>query len=69
MLLRKHSMETIRNKAMGQQGTKLPEGLRACGDLAVVADASELLLMVVPTPFVARTVEGIADRLRPTQVP
>lgn len=49
------------------QGFKLPEGLRATGDLNTVVAHGQLLLMVVPTPFVASTMSSIRDQLRPEQ--
>ena len=49
------------------QGFKLPEGLRATGDLNAVVAHGQLLLMVVPTPFVASTMSSIRDKLRPEQ--
>ena len=49
------------------QGIKLPETLRASGDLDAVVAHGQLLLMVVPTPFVASTMSAIRDKLRPEQ--
>ena len=49
------------------QGIKLPESLRASGDLDAVVAHGQLLLMVVPTPFVASTMSSIRDQLRPEQ--
>ena len=50
------------------QGYKAPDGLRASSDMAEVVKHAELLLMVIPTPFVAATIKGIRDQLRPDQV-
>lgn len=50
------------------QGYKAPDGLRASSDMAEVVRHAELLLMVIPTPFVAATIKGIRDQLRPDQV-
>lgn len=50
------------------QGHQAPEGLRASTDMAEVVKHAELLLMVIPTPFVAATITGIKDLLRPEQV-
>ena len=50
------------------QGYKAPEGLKASSDMAAVIQHAELLLMVIPTPFVASTIKGIRDQLRPEQV-
>lgn len=36
--------------------------------MAEVVKHAELLLMVIPTPFVAATIKGIKDLLRPEQV-
>ena len=49
------------------QGFKLPETLRATSDLDAVVAHGQLLLMVVPTPFVASTMSSIRDKLRPEQ--
>ena len=49
------------------QGHKAPDGLRASTDMAEVVKHAELLLMVIPTPFVAATITGIKDLLRPEQ--
>lgn len=38
------------------QGYTLPENLRASGDIRQVASFGEIILMVIPTPFVERTV-------------
>ena len=50
------------------QGYKAPDGLKASTDMAEVVKHAELLLMVIPTPFVAATIMGIKDILRPEQV-
>ena len=49
------------------QGHKAPDGLRASTDMAEVVKHAELLLMVIPTPFVAATITGIKHILRPEQ--
>lgn len=49
------------------EGHTLPPTLRATGDMAATLAHSELLLMVVPTPFVAATMRSIADQLDPTR--
>jgi glycerol-3-phosphate dehydrogenase (NAD(P)+) len=36
-------------------GYKCPESLRATGDMAAAIAGAEILLMVIPTPFVAAT--------------
>lgn len=41
-----------------RQGFKLPESLRASNDIKEVAAFGEIILMVIPTPFVERTVGG-----------
>lgn len=46
-------------------GHKLPESFTATTDLAAVVSSCEVVLMVVPTPFVARTLAPVADRFRP----
>ena len=50
------------------QGVRCPEGLTASGDMAQVVAASEIVLMVIPTPFVAATVAPLAQLLRPDQI-
>ncbi len=52
----------------GSQGYKVPEALRASNDIAAVVAHAEILLMVIPTPFVAATMSTIRDSLRPEQV-
>mmetsp|Transcript_5659 Transcript_5659/g.14445 ORF Transcript_5659/g.14445 Transcript_5659/m.14445 type:complete len:362 (-) Transcript_5659:150-1235(-) len=46
-------------------GVKCPEGLTASTDKHEVVKQSKLLLMVIPTPFVASTMKDLADVLRP----
>ncbi|PRW59103.1 glycerol-3-phosphate dehydrogenase [Chlorella sorokiniana] len=46
------------------KGYPLPENLRASGDIRQVASFGEILLMVIPTPFVERTVSQIVDAVR-----
>ena len=50
------------------QNVPCPEGLTASADMAEVVRASEVILMVIPTPFVAATVAPLADLLRPDQI-
>lgn len=50
------------------QGHKVPEGLRATTSMAEAVEQSEIILMVVPTQFVARTMTDLAKLLQPTQV-
>lgn len=50
------------------QGVQCPEGLTASTDVAHVVSQSEILLMVIPTPFVARTMEPLAHLLRPDHI-
>ena len=49
------------------QGFKLPAGLRASTNLLEVVAHADLLLLCVPTPYVAATLEKIRDHLRPQQ--
>ena len=44
------------------QGFPLPASLRASNDIKEVAGHGEILLMVIPTPFVERTVRRQAGR-------
>ena len=60
------SAHILEDKA--SQGHRAPDGLRASTDMAEVVKHAELLLMVIPTPFVAATIKGIKDLLRPEQV-
>lgn len=46
----------------------LPEGLRATTDLPEVVRHAEMVLLVVPTPFLERTVARVKDQLREEQV-
>ena len=50
------------------QGHKVPEGLRATGSMAEAVEHAEVILMVVPTQFVARTMTDLAKLLQPSQV-
>ncbi|KAK9909230.1 hypothetical protein WJX75_009218 [Coccomyxa subellipsoidea] len=50
------------------QGYKVPEALRASNDIKAVVAHAEILLMVIPTPFVAATMSTIRDSLRPEQI-
>eukprot|EP00891_Asterochloris_glomerata_P006959 jgi/Astpho2/6959/e_gw1.00107.109.1_t len=50
------------------KGYKCPEGMRATGDAAEVVQHAELLLMVIPTQFVAATLEPWKDKFRPGQI-
>lgn len=50
------------------QGVQLPEGLKATGSMDELIEHTEIFLMVVPTPFVAATMNGIKDKLKPSQV-
>lgn len=50
------------------KGYPLPENLKATNDIKEAAQHGELVLMVIPTPFVERTVGQIADILRDDQV-
>lgn len=53
---------------MPLQGVKLPDNLRASGDMAEVVTSAEIILVVIPTPFVARTLAPLADVLQPHQI-
>lgn len=50
------------------QGIDLPESLKATGKMEELIEHTEIFLMVVPTPFVAATIAGIKDKLKPNQV-
>lgn len=50
------------------QGFKLPEGLRASNDIREVAQHGELILTVIPTPFVERTMGRLEDVIRADQI-
>ena len=50
------------------QGHKLPEGLSATADIQEMVRRCAVILMVVPTPFVERTLRPLAEHLRPEQV-
>lgn len=49
------------------QGFPLPESLRASNDIKQVAAHGEILLMVIPTPFVERTVRRVLGRFKHMQ--
>lgn len=46
-------------------GHRCPGSFTATGDLCSVASSCEVVLMVVPTPFVAATLKPVADKFRP----
>ena len=50
------------------QGVSLPDGVRATQDMLEVVRTCSLLLMVIPAPFVARTLQPIQQHLRSDQV-
>lgn len=50
------------------KGVRLPEALRATDSLDAVVSHAAVLVMVVPTPFVASTMANIKDKLQPDQV-
>lgn len=50
------------------KGFPLPEALRASSDLKEVAQHGELVLMVIPTPFIERTMSRIADDITEKQI-
>jgi glycerol-3-phosphate dehydrogenase len=52
---------------MRVQGHRVPDALRATSDLDEMISHAEIILMVVPTPFVAATMASIAHQLRPDQ--
>ena len=49
------------------QGVNLPDSLRATGSMDELIEHTEVFLMVVPTPFVAATMKGIKDKIKPHQ--
>ena len=48
-------------------GFALPEQVKASGEIAEVAKFGELLLLVVPTPFVETTINQVKDIIRSDQ--
>jgi hypothetical protein len=53
---------------MWVQDFKVPAALRASRDLAEVMEHGEIFLMVIPTPFVATTMNAIKGMIKPHQV-
>ncbi len=53
---------------MWVQGFRVPDALRASRDLAEVMEHGEIFLMVIPTPFVATTMNAIKGMIKPHQV-
>ena len=49
------------------QGFKLPENVKASPDLVEVAKYGELILVVIPTPFVDRVMGPLADIIKDDQ--
>jgi glycerol-3-phosphate dehydrogenase (NAD(P)+) len=50
------------------KGFKVPENLKATGDAAAAVEHGELLLTVIPTPFLAVTLKPLKDKFRPDQI-
>ncbi|KDD75318.1 NAD-dependent glycerol-3-phosphate dehydrogenase [Helicosporidium sp. ATCC 50920] len=50
------------------KGPKLPEALRATGDLEAAVTHGELVLTVIPTPFLAATLKSVSHLLRGDQI-
>lgn len=46
-------------------GHRCPDSFTATGDMVEVVSSCEVVLMVVPTPFVERTLAPVADKFRP----
>ncbi|CAK0748951.1 hypothetical protein CVIRNUC_001873 [Coccomyxa viridis] len=59
---------SIRENTTFLKGYKVPEGLRATNSMAEAVQRSEIILMVVPTQFVARTMTDMAKLLQPHQI-
>ena len=57
----------IRENTAFLKGFKCPDGLTATADMEGMLAASELLLLVVPTPFVAATAASLAPHLDPAR--
>lgn len=53
-----------RENGLFLKGHKCPENLTATNSLADVVSSNELLLMVVPTPFVERTLASVASAIK-----
>lgn len=49
-------------------GIKLPESMKASTDMVEVVTGTELILLVIPTQFIARTVGRISSVLQPHQI-
>lgn len=50
------------------KGSKCPEGLRATTNMAEAIQGAEVVLMVIPTQFVERTMSRVAHELQPHQI-
>eukprot|EP00879_Flechtneria_rotunda_P014388 GHRR01015035.1.p1 GENE.GHRR01015035.1~~GHRR01015035.1.p1 ORF type:complete len:328 (+),score=74.40 GHRR01015035.1:273-1256(+) len=70
--LEKEVVESIngpnRENSLFLPGHKCPDGLIATGDLKQVASDCELILMVVPTPFVERTLASVANAFKQNSI-
>ncbi len=62
-----NSRQRTGESAGGAQGHRLPDSLRATTDILELVAHADLLLLCVPTPYVAGTMERIRDHLRPEQ--
>jgi glycerol-3-phosphate dehydrogenase (NAD(P)+) len=56
-----HQVHDFRRPRRPLQGFPLPESLLASNNIKEVAKHGNVLLMVIPTPFVGRTVSQITD--------
>lgn len=50
------------------QGFTLPDNVKASTDLNAVAQHGELILMVIPTPFVDKVMAPLGNNIRDDQV-
>jgi len=62
-----YSINTVHTNAM-LEGHALPESLCATLDLAAVVEHSELLLLVVPSPYIESVLAPVAQLLSPRHI-
>lgn len=61
-------VNTVHENKRYLAGIPLPPSLKAHNDLRAVVGHGELIIMVVPTPFVARTLSPVADAFTPDKI-
>lgn len=62
------AINTVHENTVFLKGIPLPPALKATNDLGEAVEHGELVLTVVPTPFLGRTVASVKDRFHKDQI-